>query len=163
MPDILPTPPEPNKRKLVFVGIVIGLIFVVAAFFVFMSGGGAKTAAGKGFNPESKQVTLWTVGMDGKLGADLNDAFNTYLGRSDMKLDVKNFTSFEDYADMLPRAMQSDTPPDIVMVSNHGGYRFFDQYINSLGSDIVDFTDFETRFHKLFFEELVFQETVKGD
>ncbi len=78
-----------------------------------------------------------------------------------MKLDVKNFASFQDYIDILPRAMQSDTPPDLIMVPNHGGYHFFDQYINSLGGNLVDFTDFETRFHKLFFEELVFSETIK--
>lgn len=101
--------------------------------------------------------------MDTKTFTALNAQFNKYLGRSDMKLDVKNFTSFEDYIDILPRAMQSSTPPDLIMVPNHGGYRFFDQYINSIGDTLVDFTDFETRFHKLFFEELVFSETIKGD
>lgn len=80
-----------------------------------------------------------------------------------MKLEVRNFTSFDDYIDILPRVTQSDTPPDIVMVPNHGGHRIFDQYINSLGDNIVDFTDFETRFHKLFFEELVFSETIRED
>jgi len=101
--------------------------------------------------------------MDTKMFTALNAQFNKYLGRSDMKLDVKNFASFEDYTDVLPRVMQSSTPPDLIMVPNHGGYRFLDQYINSLGDNIVDFTDFETRFHKLFFEELVFSETIKGD
>lgn len=80
-----------------------------------------------------------------------------------MQLDVRNFASFEDYIDILPRATQSDTPPDIIMVPNHGGHRLFSQYINSLGDNLVDFTDFETRFHKLFFEELVFSETVRED
>jgi ABC-type glycerol-3-phosphate transport system substrate-binding protein len=80
-----------------------------------------------------------------------------------MELEVKNFTSFEDYVDILPRVMQSGSPPDIIMVPNHGGYRFFDQYINSIGDNLLDFTDFETRFHKLFFEELVFTETVRKD
>lgn len=78
-----------------------------------------------------------------------------------MKLDVKNFASFDDYSDILPRAIQSATPPDIIMVPNHGGHRFFSQFTNALGDNLVDFTDFETRFHKLFFEELVFSETIK--
>ena len=119
MSDVFPQTPETHIRKWIFIGAVLGVIFLILAFFVFMSGGGT-TSAGKGFNPESKQVTLWTVGMDSKLAADLNDKFNEYLGRSDMKLEVKNFASFEDYADILPRAMQSETPPDIVMVPNHG-------------------------------------------
>lgn len=163
MPEILPTAPVTNIRKWIFVGGLCGILFIVVAFFIFMSGaGGSKTAAGKGFNPTSKQVTLWTVGMDTKTFVDLNTQFNAYLGRSDMKLDVKNFASFDDYVDLLPRAVQSSTPPDLIMVPNHGGYRFFDQYANSLGDNIVDFTDFETRFHKLFFDELVFSETIKG-
>lgn len=161
MSDTLPTIPETNIRKWIFIGIVTGILFIIVAFFTFMSSGGGKTLAGKGFDPESKQITLWTVGMDPKIFMNLNTQFNKYLGRSDMKLDIKNFASFEDYIDILPRAMQSDTPPDLIMVPNHGGYRFFDQYISSLGGNIVDFTDFETRFHKLFFEELVYSETIK--
>jgi ABC-type glycerol-3-phosphate transport system substrate-binding protein len=78
-----------------------------------------------------------------------------------MKLDINNFASYEDYIEILPRAMQSDTPPDIILVPNHGGYRLFDPYISSLGGNMLDFTDFETRFHKLFFEELVYSETIK--
>jgi ABC-type glycerol-3-phosphate transport system substrate-binding protein len=159
----LPQIPETNIRKWIFIGGVFAIFFIIAAFFVFMSWGGGNTPAGKGFDPDSKQVSIWTVGLDSKIIADLNTQFNAYLGRSDMKLDVQNFTSFEDYIDILPRVFQGSTPPDIVMIPNHGGYRFFDQYVNSLGSNIVDFTDFETRFHKLFFEELVFSETVKED
>lgn len=162
MVDISPLhTPEPNKRKLVFVGIVGAVLFVVVAFFIFMSSGAGKTAAGKGFDPKSTQVTLWTVGMDEKILTDLNTQFNTYLGRNDMKLDVHNFASYNDYIDVLPRAMQSGTVPDLVVVPNHGGYTFFDQYINSLGDTAVDFTDFETRFHTLFFEELVYSSTIK--
>jgi ABC-type glycerol-3-phosphate transport system substrate-binding protein len=108
-------------------------------------------------------VTLWTVGLDTKIFVDLNTAFNTYLGRSDIKLDVQNFASFDDYIDMIPRVIQSGKAPDMILVPNHGGYLLFDQYINSIGDTTVDFTDFETRFHKLFFEELVYSETIKGD
>jgi len=46
MPESLPTTPEPNTRKLLFVGLVSAVIFVVIAFFVFMSSG-SKTVAGK--------------------------------------------------------------------------------------------------------------------
>ncbi len=165
MSDILPPIPsaEPNKRKLIFIGIISALLFVIVAFFVFMSGWAGKTAAGKGFDPVSKQVTLWTVGLDTKIFVDLNTAFNTYLGRSDIKLDVQNFASFDDYIDMIPRVIQSGKAPDMILVPNHGGYLLFDQYINSIDDTTVDFTDFETRFHKLFFEELVYSETIKGD
>lgn len=163
MPEILPIVPVTNIRKWIFVGGLCAIIFIVVAFFVFMSGSAGKTAAGKGFSPTSKQVNIWTVGMDTKTFVDLNKQFNAYLGRNDMKLNVQNFASFDDYVDLLPRAVQSSTAPDIIMVPNHGGYRFFDQYINSLGDNIVNFTDFETRFHKLFFDELVFSETIKGN
>jgi len=99
--------------------------------------------------------------MEPKTFVDLKTQFNKYLGRSDMKLNVENFASFDDYVDILPRAMLSKAPPDLIMVPNHGGDRFFEQYIDTLGDSIVDFTDFETRFHKLFFEELVFSQTLK--
>ncbi len=85
-----------------------------------MSGSGGNTVAGKGFNPTNKQVTLWTVGMDTKIFTDLNSQFNKYLGRSDMKLDVKNFASFEDYVDILPRVIASGKVPDMILVPNHG-------------------------------------------
>ena len=162
MSDTFPTAPETNIRKWIFVGIVCGIIFIIFAVIVFMSGAG-KTSAGKGFNPVSKEVSLWTVGMDPKVFTALNAGFNDYLGRSDMKLDINNFTSFDDYIEMLPRVINAGQSPDLIMVPNHGGYRFFDQYINSLGLNMVDFADFETRFHKLFFEELVFSEKEKVD
>jgi flagellar biosynthesis/type III secretory pathway M-ring protein FliF/YscJ len=40
MSDILPptSSTEPNKRKLIFIGIISALLFVIVAFFVFMSG-----------------------------------------------------------------------------------------------------------------------------
>lgn len=60
MTEILPTTPETNIRKWIFVGIVCAVIFVVFALIVFMSGAG-KTSAGKGFNPSSKEVSIWTV------------------------------------------------------------------------------------------------------
>lgn len=161
MPEIPSTTPETNIRKWIFLGVIFGIIFIIIAFFVFMSGAGSKTSAGKGFNPANKEVVLWTVGMDTKVFKDINAQFNTYLGRNDMKLIVQNFASFEDYIDILPRILQSGKAPDLIVVPNHGGYRYFDQYINAIGDSMVDFTDFETRFHKLFFEELVFSETIK--
>jgi len=162
MSDILPTAPETNIRKWIFVGIVCGIIFVIFALIVFMSGAG-KPTAGKGFNPVNKEVSIWTVGMDSKTFAELKSGFNTYLGRSDMELDAKNFASFEDYIDILPRVINAGQSPDLILIPNHGGYRFFGQYIDSLGLNMVDFADFETQFHKLFFEELVFTEKEKVD
>ena len=131
MSETLPTAPETNIRKWVFVGIVCGIIFVIFALIVFMSGTG-KTPAGKGFNPVSKEISVWTVGLDSKTFTALNTGFNKYLGRSDMKLDVRNFTSFDDYIDMLPRVINAGQSPDLILVPNHGGYRFFGQYIDSL-------------------------------
>ncbi len=119
MSEILPPAPETNIRKWIFVGIVCGILFLIIAFFVFMSGAGGKTSAGKGFNPTHKEVVLWTVGMDAKVFKDLNAQFNTFLGRNDMKLSVQNFGSFEDYIDILPRAIQSGTAPDLIVVPNH--------------------------------------------
>lgn len=101
--------------------------------------------------------------MDPKTFTSLNAGFNAYLGRSDMKLDVRNFASFEDYIDILPRIINAGQSPDLILIPNHGGYRFFGQYIDSLGLNMVDFADFETQFHKLFFEELVFSEKEKVD
>jgi len=46
MSDILPTTPETNIRKWIFVGIVCAILFVIFAVIVFMSGAG-KTTAGK--------------------------------------------------------------------------------------------------------------------
>lgn len=71
MPEILPTPPVTNIRKWIFVSIVCGIIFIIFALIVFMSGSG-KTAAGKGFNPVSKEVSIWTFGMDSKTLTALN-------------------------------------------------------------------------------------------
>lgn len=44
---LLPQTPETNIRKWIFIGVVFGVLFVIVAFFVFMSGGGSKTVAGK--------------------------------------------------------------------------------------------------------------------
>jgi hypothetical protein len=60
MSETLPTTPETNIRKWIFVGIVCGIIFLILALIVFISGAG-KTSAGKGFNPVSKVVSVWTV------------------------------------------------------------------------------------------------------
>lgn len=37
-----------------------------------------------------------------------------------MKLKVSNFASYDDYLDMLPRAVQAKASPDVVVVPNHG-------------------------------------------
>jgi|GEM_PF-2692240 len=37
MAEILPTTPETNIRKWIFIGIVMGILFIVVAFFVFMA------------------------------------------------------------------------------------------------------------------------------
>lgn len=163
MSEILPTMPDTNIRKWIFVGAVCGILFIIVAFFVFMSRGGVKSAAGKNFSPEKQQILIWTVGMNQKVFSDLNAQFNKYVGRSDMKLVVQNFASFQDYIDLIPRMMQSKESPDLVMVPNHGGYRLFEPYLDVIWDTVVDFTDFENRFHQLFVEELVFSETINDD
>lgn len=59
----LPLPPEPNRRKLIFVGIIMLVLFVIVGAFVYISqsSGGE---GGDGFNPKTKEVVIWTVGME---------------------------------------------------------------------------------------------------
>ncbi len=114
----LPQTPDTNIRKWIFIGVVCSIFFVIVAFFVFMSKGNT-SAAGKNFAPEEKQVVVWTAGIDPKIFSDLSPKFNKYLGRSDMKIVVQNFASFDDYIDIVLRALHSKEVPDLVMIPNH--------------------------------------------
>ena len=161
MADTLPLP-TPNRRKLVFVAI-IALCFLIVLIGVLMLSGVGKKDTGKGFKPETKEVVIWTVNMPATLFEALNKGFNDYVDRSDMKLKVRDFASYEDFLDIFPRAVQAGVSPDVVLVPNHGGYTYVDPYVTSLGENIIDLTDFEDRFHPLFVDELVFEEKQKVD
>lgn len=99
--------------------------------------------------------------MSQTLFETLNKGYNDYLDRNDMKLKVRDFGSYEDLLEVLPRAVTTKAAPDVVLVPNHGGYAFVDPYVTSLGENIIDLTDFEDRFHPLFVDELVFEEKEK--
>jgi hypothetical protein len=127
-----------------------------------LSGVGKKDSA-KGFKPETKEVVIWTVNMSPSIFEELNKGFNNYVDRRDMKLVVRNFCSLRRLPRIFPRAVQAGTSPDVVLVPNHGGHIYLDPYIVSLGENIIDFDDFENRFHALFVDELLFEEKQKVD
>ena len=62
----------------------------------------------------------------------LNKGYNDYLDRNDMKLKVRDFSSYEDLLDILPRVVQAGASPDVVVVPSHGGHFYVDPYIVSL-------------------------------
>lgn len=99
--------------------------------------------------------------MPPTLFESLNKGYNDYLDRNDMKLKVRDFASYEDLLDILPRVVQAGASPDVVVVPNHGGHFYVDPYIVSLGENLLDFSDFENRFHPLFVDELMFEEKQK--
>lgn len=101
------------------------------------------------------------MNMSPTLFETLNKWYNDYLNRNDMKLKVRDFASYEDLLDVLPRVVQAGTSPDVVLVPNHGGNFYVDPYIVSLGENLIDFSDFENRFHPLFVDELMFEEKQK--
>ncbi len=159
MADVLPLP-SPNKRKLIFVAVIAAVFLTILVLVLSLSDVG-KPAAGKGFKPEKKEVVIWTVNMAPTIFETLTKGFNDYVGRNDMKLVVRNFGSYDDYLDILPRAIHAKASPDIFVVPNHGGHTLWDPYIVYLGEDYIDFKDFETRYHPLFVDELIFEEKQK--
>lgn len=161
MAEPLPLP-SPNKRKLVFVAIIATILAAILIVILLLSGVGKKDSA-KGFKPETKEVVIWTVNMSPAIFEELNKGFNNYVDRRDMKLRVRNFGSYEDFLAIFPRAVQAGVSPDVVLVPNHGGHIYLDPYIVSLGENIIDFDDFENRFHALFVDELLFEEKQKVD
>ncbi len=161
MADSVSLPPT-NKRKIVFVAF-IGVCLLVVLIGVLMLSGVGKKDTGKGFRPETKEVVIWSVNMPSTLFESLNKGFNEYVDRSDMKLRVRDFASYEEFLDVFPRAVHSGTSPDVILVPNHGGHRYLDPYVVALGENIIDFEDFENRFHPLFVDELLFEEKQKVD
>lgn len=161
MPDTLPLP-SPNRRKLIFAGIIFACFLLILAGFLALSPT-TKSDNAKGFNPESKEVVVWTVNMPSTLLEELNKGYNKYLDRSDMKVKSRDFGSYEDLLEVFQRAVQAGESPDVVVVANHGGYSYLDPYIVSLGENIIDLSDFEDRFHPLFVDELIFEEKQKVD
>lgn len=107
-------------------------------------------------------MVIWSVNMAPTLFETLNKGYNDYLNRNDMKLRVRDFGSYEDLLDVLPRVVQLGAAPDIILVPNHGGNLYIDPYVVALGEDLIDFSDFENRFHPLFVDELQFEEKQKG-
>lgn len=161
MADNIPLP-SPNKRKIIFVAIVATCFLLIVIGILALSGAG-KSDTGKGFKPKTKEVVIWTVNMPATIFEALNKGYNDYVDRSDMKLKVHDFGSYEDLLDIFPRAVQAGVSPDIVLVPNHGGYLYLEPYIVSLGENIIALDDFENRFHALFVDELVFEEKQKVD
>lgn len=161
MADALPLP-SPNRRKIIFVALIATGLAIILIFILMLSGVGKKDSA-KGFKPETKEVVIWTVNMSPSIFEDLNKGFNNYVDRRDMKLVVRNFSAYEDFLAIFPRAVQAGVSPDVVLVPNHGGHIYLDPYIVSLGENIIELDDFENRFHALFVDELVFEEKQKVD
>ena len=159
MADTLPLP-SPNKRKIIFVGIIFLCFLIVLWFFLTLSRT-AQDDNGKWFKPKTKEVVIWSVNMPPTLFEALNKGYNDYLDRNDMKLKVRDFSSYEDLLDILPRVVQAGASPDVVVVPNHGGHFYVDPYIVSLWENLLDFADFENRFHPLFVDELMFEEKQK--
>ncbi len=161
MADALPLP-SPNRRKIIFVALIATGLAIILIFILMLSGVGKKDSA-KGFKPETKEVVIWTVNMSPSIFEELNKGFNNYVDRRDMKLVVRNFSAYEDFLAIFPRAVQAGASPDVVLVPNHGGHIYLDPYIVSLGENIIELDDFENRFHALFVDELVFEEKQKVD
>jgi ABC-type glycerol-3-phosphate transport system substrate-binding protein len=147
---------------MVFVAIVATCFLIVLIGVLMLSGAGKKDE-GKGFKPKTKEVVIWSVNMPATLFEALNKGFNDYVDRSDMKLKVRDFSSYEDLLDVFPRVVQAGASPDIVLIPNHGGHMYLDPITVSLGENIIDLDDFENRFHPLFVDELVFEEKQKVD
>ena len=161
MADALPLP-SPNRRKIIFVALIATGLAIILIFILMLSGVGKKDSA-KGFKPETKEVVIWTVNMSPSIFEELNKGFNNYVDRRDMKLVVRNFSAYEDFLAIFPRAVQAGVSPDVVLVPNHGWHIYLDPYIVSLGENIIELDDFENRFHALFVDELVFEEKQKVD
>jgi len=70
MADTLPLP-SPNKRKLIFVGI-ISLCFLIILGFVLTLSRTTQTENAKGFKPKTKEVVIWSVNMSPTLFETLN-------------------------------------------------------------------------------------------
>lgn len=162
MSDLPLDAPAPNKRKILFVGIV-ALVGVLLVFLLIAFSRAGRPTNSQGFSPRTKEVVIWTVNMPQSLFVSLSAGFNTYLGRSDIELVTRDFGSYQDYVDILPRAIIQDKSPDILVVPNHGGEKLLDPYMVSLGEDLLDLRTFETDFHPLFVDELIFSEKTKVD
>jgi len=159
MSDTLPLP-SPNRRKLIFVSILFVCFLILLGGFLALSGA-TKSSNGKGFQPKTKEVVIWSVNMPSTLFETLNQGYNTFVDRKDMKLKVRDFSSYQDLLEVLPRAVEAHVSPDVVLIPNHGGVSYVDPYVVSLGENIINLTDFEDRFHPLFVDELVFEEKQK--
>ena len=110
--------PTPNRRKLVFAGIVLAIFLVFLGIFLLLSNMN-QPASGKGFTPKTKEVVIWTVNMPTTLFDTLGKGFNDYLGRKDMKIKARDFSSYEDLLEVLPRSVQANASPDVIVVPNH--------------------------------------------
>ena len=92
--------------------------------------------------------------MPSDLFVPISDNFQEYLGR-DIEIQIENFSSLSDYAEVLVRNTDTDIRPDIIMVPNNNGFRYFDPYVQKLSSSFFDVQGFENNFHELFSNELV--------
>jgi hypothetical protein len=90
MADALPLP-SPNRRKIIFVAIDSHWTLPAILIVILMLSGVGKKDSAKGFKPETKEVSLWTVNMAPAIFEELNKGFNNYVERRDMKLVVRNF------------------------------------------------------------------------
>jgi len=124
MADTTPLP-TPSKRKVVFATVVVVVILLIFIAILMVSGAGKKET-GKGFEPKTKEVVIWSVNMPSSLFEELNKGYNEYVDRSDMKLRVRDFASYEDFLDIFHRAVRAGESPDVVLAPNHGGHTLLD-------------------------------------
>lgn len=79
MSDILlPPSPEPNRRKLIFVGIISLIFIIIFGIIVYMSRSSGGQGA-QGFKPKTKEVVIWTVGMKPEIFESLTKGYNEYV------------------------------------------------------------------------------------
>ena len=150
------------NRKLIFLAAIGGAVLLVIIVLALLAWwGGNKNPRGVTLE-ESNELIIWTVGISEDVFAPISNNFGEYIWR-DVEVQVQNFGSYIDYAEILTRNIDSDIRPDIIMVPNNDKARYFDPLTQKLSSSFFDVKTFENTFHELFSQELVVEGRCDSD
>lgn len=147
---------EKNPRKLMLMAAaVVVVLIIIIGLFAFSAG---KKDTKK---PSAvKELTVWTVGLDTQALASVADKFKlAYPQYAGVVFTAKKFASYAEYERILPRAIADGNSPDVITVTNDGGWNTLGNYVERLPASVINPVQFRKDFPTFLVEDLLLEDT----
>ena len=149
---------ERNNRKTIFFAVCAALVLLVAVAACSFSAPAAKKGEKVG-----KSLVIWEVGLDTQAFERVLAGFKASSpSLASLSVTAKKFATYDEYARVLPLAVADGNSPDVLVVSNDGGWNALARYVQPLPSSVVSAADFRRDFPAFFADGLLSEKARKN-